>query len=99
MAPHITSIETYILKVPLKRPIADSIYYRTHWHVPVVGIRTDDYYALGTRRGSIKERWFSSVVAAMNGELAPADKGMSYIVPVMTLMISSSRVRYTPMTS
>jgi hypothetical protein len=41
----------------------------------------DDYYALGTKRGSIKERWFSSVIPAMNGELAPADEGMSYVLP------------------
>lgn len=41
-----------------------------------------DYYALGTARGSIKERWFSSVIAAMNGPLAPADEGMSYVMPV-----------------
>ncbi|HKK61043.1 MAG TPA: hypothetical protein VJ951_00700 [Bacteroidales bacterium] len=40
-----------------------------------------DYYALGTKRGSIKERWFSSVIPAMNGELAPADEGMSYVMP------------------
>jgi len=35
-------VQTYILKVPLARPIADSIYYRTHWHVPVVEIFTSD---------------------------------------------------------
>ncbi len=40
-----------------------------------------DYYALGTERGSIKERWFSSVIPAMNGELAPDDEGMSYVLP------------------
>ncbi len=40
-----------------------------------------DYYALGTARGSIKERWFSSVIAAMNGPLAPPDEGMSYVAP------------------
>jgi len=40
-----------------------------------------DYYALGTRRGAIKERWFSSVIPAMNGELAPEDEGMSYVLP------------------
>ena len=40
-----------------------------------------DYYALGTARGSIKERWFSSVIPAMNGPLAPPDEGMSYISP------------------
>jgi hypothetical protein len=45
-------------------------------------LHPDDYYALGTARGSIKERWFSSVIAAMNGPLAPEDEGMSYVVPV-----------------
>jgi hypothetical protein len=25
-------------------------------------LHPDDYYALGTQRGSIKERWFSSVI-------------------------------------
>jgi hypothetical protein len=40
-----------------------------------------DYYALGTARGSIKERWFSSVIPAMNGDLAPSDEGMSYVLP------------------
>lgn len=40
-----------------------------------------DYYALGTERGSIKERWFSSVIPAMNGKLAPEDEGMSYVEP------------------
>lgn len=44
-------------------------------------LHPDDYYAMGTARGSIKERWFSSVIAAMNGPLAPADEGMSYISP------------------
>ena len=38
-----------------------------------------DYYALGTQRGSIKERWFSSVIPAMNGDLAAPDEGMSYV--------------------
>jgi hypothetical protein len=44
-------------------------------------LHPDDYYALGTQRGSIKERWFSSVIAAMNGEHAPWDEGMSYVAP------------------
>jgi hypothetical protein len=44
-------------------------------------LHPNDYYALGTRRGSIKERWFSSVIPAMNGELAPWDEGMSYVAP------------------
>jgi hypothetical protein len=42
-------------------------------------LHPDDYFPLGTARGSIKERWFSSVIAAMNGPLAPADEGMSYV--------------------
>lgn len=44
-------------------------------------LHPDDYYALGTARGSIKERWFSSVIPAINGPLAPADEGMSYVAP------------------
>ncbi len=40
-----------------------------------------DYYPLGMARGSIKERWFSSVIPAMNGPLAPPDEGMSYVAP------------------
>jgi hypothetical protein len=44
-------------------------------------LHPDDYYALGTNRGSIKERWFSSTVVAMNGPLAPPDEGLSYVVP------------------
>lgn len=44
-------------------------------------LHPDDYYALGTARGSIKERWFSSVVPAMNGPLAPADEGLSRVAP------------------
>ncbi|MDP7637619.1 MAG: hypothetical protein QF577_08740, partial [Phycisphaerae bacterium] len=42
-------------------------------------LHPDDYYAFGTVRGSIKERWFSSVTPAMNGQLAPEDEGMSYV--------------------
>jgi len=42
-------------------------------------LHPDDYYALGTKRGSIKERWFSSVIAAMNGADAAPDEGMSYV--------------------
>lgn len=42
-------------------------------------LHPSDYYALGTKRGSIKERWFSSVIPAMNGELAAPDEGMSYV--------------------
>jgi len=48
-------------------------------------LHPDDYFALGARRGSIKERWFSSVIPAMNGELAPWDEGMSYVAPTERL--------------
>lgn len=44
-------------------------------------LHPDDYYALGTARGAIKERWLSSVISAMNGALAPPDEGMSYVLP------------------
>ena len=42
-------------------------------------LHPDDYYALGIERGSIKERWFSSVIRAQNGPLAAPDEGMSYV--------------------
>lgn len=42
-------------------------------------LHPDDYYALGTARGAIKERWFSSVITCMNGELAAEDEGLSYV--------------------
>jgi len=38
-----------------------------------------DYYALGTDRGGIDERWFASTTAAAN-EGAPPDEGLSYCV-------------------
>ncbi|HEX73252.1 MAG TPA: hypothetical protein ENN65_08055 [Candidatus Hydrogenedentes bacterium] len=38
-----------------------------------------DYYALGTHRGGIDERWFASTTHADN-EGAPDDEGLSYIV-------------------
>ncbi|MHC5538676.1 hypothetical protein ACYOEI_10680 [Singulisphaera rosea] len=38
-----------------------------------------DLYALGTHRGGIDERWFSSTTAAAN-EGAPPDEGLSYVV-------------------
>src|SRR3954453_14609539 len=39
-----------------------------------------DLYALGPHRGGIDERWFASTTPAAN-EGAPADEGLSYIVP------------------
>lgn len=42
-------------------------------------LHPDDYYALGTKRGAIKERWFSSVIRCMNGPEAAEDEGLSYV--------------------
>ena len=42
-------------------------------------LHPNDYYALGTNRGGIDERWFGSTTAAAN-EGAPPDEGLSYCV-------------------
>jgi hypothetical protein len=42
-------------------------------------LHPDDYFALGTERGAIKERWFSSTIPADNGPNSPWDEGLSYI--------------------
>ena len=42
-------------------------------------LHPSDYYALGTHRGGIDERWFGSTTQAMN-EGAPPDEGLSYVV-------------------
>jgi len=42
-------------------------------------LHPNDYYALGTARGAIKERWLSSVVTCSNGPLAASDEGLSYV--------------------
>ena len=42
-------------------------------------LHPDDYFALGTARGAMKERWFSSTIVANNGPLAAPDEGMSYV--------------------
>ncbi len=42
-------------------------------------LHPNDYYALGTHRGGIDERWFASTTQAMN-EGAPPDEGLSYVV-------------------
>lgn len=42
-------------------------------------LHPDDYFAFGMARGSITERWFSSTIAAQNGDTAKADEGMSYV--------------------
>lgn len=38
----IERVETYVLRPPLRRPLSDSIYDRTHWVVPVIEITTSD---------------------------------------------------------
>jgi len=38
----IDRVTCYDVKVPLRRPLADAVYYRTHWHIPVVEVRTSD---------------------------------------------------------
>ena len=40
--PKIERVETYVLRVPLSRPISDALYHRTHWHIPVTEISTSD---------------------------------------------------------
>jgi hypothetical protein len=42
-------------------------------------LHVDDLYALGTKRGGIDERWFSSTCKADNGPGTPADEGLSYV--------------------
>lgn len=39
-----------------------------------------DYYALGTNRGGIDERWFASTTPADNGPLTSLNEGLSHIV-------------------
>src|SRR5277367_1178710 len=38
-----------------------------------------DLYILGSQRGGIDERWFSSTTKAANGPLTAPDEGLSYI--------------------
>jgi hypothetical protein len=42
-------------------------------------LHVDDLYALGTNRGGIDERWFSSTCPADNGPDTPPDEGLSYV--------------------
>ncbi|MDL2218475.1 hypothetical protein LJC27_07425 [Christensenellaceae bacterium OttesenSCG-928-M15] len=42
-------------------------------------LHPDDYFAFGTKRGAIKERWFSSVIKCNNGPLTTDDEGLSYV--------------------
>src|SRR5215469_847849 len=38
-----------------------------------------DLYILGSHRGGIDERWFSSTTKAANGPLTAEDEGLSYV--------------------
>ncbi len=45
-----------------------------------IKLHPDDYYALGTHRGGIDERWFSSTTPADNGPDTSKNEGLSHIV-------------------
>lgn len=42
-------------------------------------LHPSDLYALGSHRGGINERWFSSTTHASNGPGTPEDEGLSYV--------------------
>jgi hypothetical protein len=45
-----------------------------------IKLHPDDYYALGTERGGVDERWLSSTVVADNGPLTGPTEGLSEVV-------------------
>ena len=45
-----------------------------------IKLHPDDYYALGSNRGGLDERWFSSTTPADNGPLTSKNEGLSHIV-------------------
>lgn len=45
-----------------------------------IKLHPDDYYSLGSNRGGIDERWFSSTTPADNGPLTSKNEGLSHIV-------------------
>ena len=47
-----------------------------------IKLHPDDYYALGTNRGGIDERWFSSTTPADNGPLTSKNEGLSHVVKI-----------------
>lgn len=71
----IESIETFVLRVPLAKPVADSIYYRKSWHIPVVEIRTEDGL-IGTGYSGV---WTGEdlLLQAIDGHLGPQVMGKS----------------------
>ena len=44
-----------------------------------IKLHPDDYYALGSRRGGIDERWFSSTTPADNGPESGIHEGLSFV--------------------
>jgi hypothetical protein len=45
-----------------------------------IKLHPDDYYALGSERGGIDERWFASTTPADNGPLTGPNEGLSAVV-------------------
>jgi len=45
-----------------------------------IKLHPDDYYAFGTERGGIDERWFASTTPADNGPLTSPNEGLSFVV-------------------
>ncbi|MBR7103395.1 MAG: hypothetical protein IKC65_00450 [Lentisphaeria bacterium] len=45
-----------------------------------IKLHPDDYYALGSRRGGIDERWLGSTTLAENGPLTGKNEGISHLV-------------------
>ena len=45
-----------------------------------IKLHPDDYYALGTERGGIDERWLTSTTPADNGPLTAPSEGLSFVV-------------------
>jgi hypothetical protein len=45
-----------------------------------IRLHPDDYYALGSGRGGIDERWFSSTTPADNGPKTAPNEGLSFVV-------------------
>ena len=45
-----------------------------------IKLHPDDYYALGSQRGGIDERWFASTTPADNGPLTAPNEGLSFIL-------------------
>jgi len=45
-----------------------------------IKLHPDDYYAMGSVRGGIDERWFSSTTKADNGPLTSENEGLSFVI-------------------